>query len=196
MRLEGYRAYFGAGSDTPYVLDYETGQRRAAVLADVEAGAKLADALTNIDFHMSLALASDVPAAVYDRCAFAAMVRNTVKPIVVTATDRASLEDILEMCYLVAGDEASFFTNPSVILYGEYTSPLVHTATALSKLLLASELGLPQYLHGLPTGRWNGAGHFRRLACPGDGRLFAGNDSSQTREAWNAHIDGGRPFDL
>ena len=150
MRLEGYRAYFGAGSDTPYVLDHETGERRTATLADVQTAARVADALANIDFHMSLALASDVPAAVYDRYTFAAMVRNTVKPIVLTATDDAGLRDILRMCDVIAGGREAFLTNPFVVLYGEYISPLVHPATALHKLLLASELGLPQIYTGSP----------------------------------------------
>jgi trimethylamine--corrinoid protein Co-methyltransferase len=150
MRLEGYRPYFGAGSDTPHILDHETGERRIATMADVETAARVADALPNMDFHMSLALASDAPAAVYDRHTFVGMVRNTVKPIVVTAADEVGLQDILKICAVIAGRQEAFLTNPFVVLYGEYISPLVHPETALRKLLLASQLGLPQIYTGGP----------------------------------------------
>jgi trimethylamine--corrinoid protein Co-methyltransferase len=193
MRLEGYRAYFGAGSDTPYVLDYLTRKQRPATLADVETAARVADALPNIDFHMSLALPSDVPTAAYDRYAFATMVRNTVKPIVVTATDRSGLEDILEVCYLVAGDKASFFTNPSVVLYGEYTSPLVHTATALSKLLLASRLGLPQIYTGSPLAGGTAPVTFAGLLALAMADFFVGMVLSQLVRPGTPILMGGVP---
>lgn len=193
MRLEGYRAYFGAGSDTPYVLDYETGERRIATLADVGAAARVADALPNIDFHMSLALASDAPPSVYDRHTFAAMVRNTVKPIVIAAIDKARLEDILEMCYLIAGGKQAFFTNPFVVLYGEYTSPLVHTPAALRKLLLASELGLPQIYTGSPLAGGTAPATFAGVLVVAMADFFVGMTLSQLVRPGAPILMGGVP---
>ena len=162
-------------------------------MADVEAAARVADALTNVDFHMSLALASDAPPAVYDRYAFAAMVRNTVKPIVITAADRVGLEDILEMCYLVARGKGAFLTNPFVVLYGEYTSPLVHTPTALSKLLLASELGLPQVYTGSPLAGGTAPATFAGVLVVAMADFFVGMALSQLVRPGAPILMGGVP---
>src|SRR6056297_3147743 len=54
--------YFGTGSDNPNTIDLETGKRRKSTLEDVENQSLLVDFLPNIDFLMSMALPSDVPA--------------------------------------------------------------------------------------------------------------------------------------
>ena len=87
MHLEGHRTYFGTGSDLPNTRDLDTGERRLSLLSDVERTARLADALPNLDFVMSMALPSDVPIETSDRRSFLAMIENTVKPIVFTAWD-------------------------------------------------------------------------------------------------------------
>ena len=58
LYLEGHRTYFGTGSDLPNFLDLETGERRLSRLTDVADMARLADALPNLDFIMSMALPS------------------------------------------------------------------------------------------------------------------------------------------
>ena len=57
----------------------------ARVLADVEAAARVAEALPNIDFVMSMALPDDVANEVVDVVQFGAMLRGTRKPIVVSS---------------------------------------------------------------------------------------------------------------
>ncbi|HEY86068.1 MAG TPA: trimethylamine methyltransferase, partial [Chloroflexi bacterium] len=59
--LEDKNAYYGTGSDTIAVIDYETGERRLPLLKDISQAAQLCDALPNIDFVMSMGIASDVP---------------------------------------------------------------------------------------------------------------------------------------
>jgi trimethylamine--corrinoid protein Co-methyltransferase len=141
--LEGPRSYFGTGSDLPHTLDLETGQRRLSVLSDVADTARLADGLPNIDFVMSMALPSDVPRATSDRHSFLAMVTNTTKPIVFTAWDESGLADIIEMAEVVAGSAEALVRNPFIVAYLEPTTPLLHTQTALSKMLMMADKGLP-----------------------------------------------------
>ena len=76
MYLEAHRTYFGTGSDLPNTRDLETGERRLSLLSDVKKTARLADALPNLDFVMSMALPSDVPSATSDRRSFLAMTEN------------------------------------------------------------------------------------------------------------------------
>jgi len=141
--LESHRTYFGTGSDLPNTLDLETGERRPSRLSDVEDSARLADALPNLDFVMSMALPFDVPAASSDRHSFRAMLENTSKPIVFTAWDEHGLDDIVAMAECVAGGREALRMNPFLLAYLEPTSPLQHSGEVLRKLLRMADLGLP-----------------------------------------------------
>jgi trimethylamine--corrinoid protein Co-methyltransferase len=141
--LEGNRTYFGTGSDLPNTLDLETGERRLSLLADVKNCARLVDSLPNLDFVMSMALPSDVPAGTSDRHSFRAMVENTVKPIVFTAWDETGLADIIRMAEVVAGGAQELALNPFLLAYLEPTSPLQHSEVVLRKMLMMADRGLP-----------------------------------------------------
>ena len=125
MVLESHRIYYGTGSDCPFIVDADTGERRPFVKKDVEDAARVADACPNIDFHMSLGLTSDVPTYSYDRHQAAAMIRNTTKPLVLTAMSRDGLSDILEMYSLIQGGSETFRLSPGFVVYLEPTSPLL-----------------------------------------------------------------------
>ena len=141
--LEGTKVYFGTGSDCLRILDSFTGERRLITKEDVGKAALLCDYLSNIDFFMSLGLVSDVPASVSDRHQYQAMLLNTTKPIIFTAHDEAGMADIIEMAETAAGGREQLRSNPCIALYAEPTSPLQHSKTALRKLLLAAQEGIP-----------------------------------------------------
>ncbi|HUT60381.1 MAG TPA: trimethylamine methyltransferase family protein [Phycisphaerae bacterium] len=143
MILESHRIYYGTGSDCPFIYDAQTGDRRKFLKKDIEDAARVVDACENLDFHMSLGLMSDVSAYSYDRHQAAAMLRNTVKPLCLTAMSRQGLSDILEMYYLLRGGRDAFEVNPGFIIYLEPTTPLVHGKAALQKLLFAAERLIP-----------------------------------------------------
>jgi len=153
MFLEGRKGYYGTGSDTPFVLDAYTGERRQAVLADVANVARLVDALPNIDFLMCMGIASDVTDTISDLHHFRAMLSNTVKPIVYTAWSLQNLEDIIEMAEAVAGGAEALRRNPFCALYSEPISPLTHAMESCEKLLYIAGKGLPVvYTPGMQIG--------------------------------------------
>ncbi len=141
--LEGRRTFFGTGSDLPNFLDLETGERRLSRLSDVADTARLADSLPNIDFVMSMALPSDIPAATSDRRSFLTMIENTSKPVVFTAWDESGLEDIIAMAETVAGGAGQLSLNPFLLAYLEPSSPLQHSETVLAKMMIMADKGLP-----------------------------------------------------
>ena len=143
MFLEGYNAYFGTGSDTPFFIDPYTFERKKSSKASVAQACKVIDALPNIDFVMSLGIVRDVPQLIYDRHQFQAQILNTSKPIVTTATDVNGFSDIIEMCEIVAGGEEALRQNPFMTLYAEPISPLQHAWEAATKLTLAARKQLP-----------------------------------------------------
>ena len=143
LSLEYKKAYFGTGSDCPFLLDPYTDERRPYTFQDIYHAAKLAEALPNIDFHMSLGLTSDVPMKTYDRHQLLAMLQGTTKPLVITAVDKQGLEDQYEMACAVVGGPEEFARAPLFIIYIEPSSPLSNTKEAVEKLLYAAETGIP-----------------------------------------------------
>ena len=153
MALEGRNCYFGTGSDTPFVIDIDSGLHRSAVIEDIENVSRLTDALHNLDFLMCMGIASDVPAQISDLYHFRAMVSNTNKPIVFTAWNSSNLEAILRMAEAVAGSLENLIRNPFIALYSEPIAPLIHSQLGCEKLEVICRLGLPVvYTPGLITG--------------------------------------------
>jgi trimethylamine--corrinoid protein Co-methyltransferase len=153
MPLEKNRTYFGTGSDLPFTVDLETGERRRSTKKDVELACRVMDYLPNYDFVMSYAIASDQSTTVSDLHQLDAMVSNTVKPIIVTAHDEVNMRAQLEMAVLVAGGREELRKNPSLVLYSEPISPLVHTNDGVAKMFACFEYGVPVvYTPGILSG--------------------------------------------
>lgn len=153
MALEANRVFFGTGSDTPNTIDLKTRERRPARREDVERIARLCDALPNMDFIMSMAVATDVPEHAPFVYEFADMMAGSSKPIVFTASDEADMADIYEMAAAVVGGEAELRQNPFLLHYAEPITPLIHSPTGLRKLLFCADHRLPvAYVSGMSAG--------------------------------------------
>ena len=151
MQLGGFNSYFGTGSDLMSTYDLETGERRQSVLADVGRMARLCDALPNIDFVMSSAYPHDVAAAASYLESFRAMVRNTTKPLVVTAAGADDLEVMWRIACALRGGAEELRARPYFIHYGEPVSPLMHPVEVLDKLLFCADSGIPLVYAPAPT---------------------------------------------
>ncbi len=143
MELYKNQIYFGTGSDTPFTLDPYTGQRRRATYQDVKNLARLAEALPNIDFHMSLGIVQDSAVGTYDRWQYLAMLEGTNKPINITAVDLDGLNDQLEMAYIRLGGKEEWKKGPCFSLYIEPVSPLSHSKEVVQKLLFSADHDVP-----------------------------------------------------
>ena len=120
ITLERNKTYFGTGSDCPFILDPHTDERRRPTLEDLRHAAIVSEASPNIDFHMSLGLASDLPISSCDGRQLLAMLQGTAKPLVVTATGEDGLADQYELACRVLGIRRSL-PEP---LSSRYTSSL------------------------------------------------------------------------
>lgn len=155
VRAGGYNTYYGGGSDCLNVLDHRTGQRRKPVLKDVQAAATVQDALSEIDFVMSLLLPEDVDQRIYDRYQMQVMLNNTTKPIVFVSPDFEGCAAAVEMCEVVAGGVEAFQKRPFATCYINVTSGLIANAEALQKCMYLAEKGLPQLYIPLNAGGVN-----------------------------------------
>ena len=143
MELYKNQIYFGPGSDTPFTIDPYTGQRRRATYDDVKNFARLAQAMPNIDFHMSLGIVQDRAVGTYDRWQYLAMLEGTSKPINITAIDLDGVRDQYEMGLIRVGGKDEWLKGPAFSLYIEPVSPLSHAEEVIDKLLFASDHHIP-----------------------------------------------------
>jgi trimethylamine--corrinoid protein Co-methyltransferase len=152
LRLQKDNVGFGTGSDLPFTLDKETGERRRCTYKDVHDSARTVDYLSNYDFFMSNGLVNDCPNPMtYDRHQFMAMAEGCTKPYVVTSVDGEGLQDIYNMACIMAGGEEQFRLHPMFVVYIEPISPLKNDRSAVEKLLFAAEKGIPAMYTPCPS---------------------------------------------
>ena len=101
MDVGGRRAYFGTGSDLIFSHHAIKNERNPCNLGDVRRAARVADALPNIDFVMPMGMTAGVDPAsrgmnpkLTDRYDFAAMLRNTIKPLMCSCWTVEGLSNI------------------------------------------------------------------------------------------------------
>ncbi|MBE7554647.1 MAG: trimethylamine methyltransferase family protein [Anaerolineales bacterium] len=143
MPVEGYRTFFGPGSDCLNIIDHRSSERRKAVLQDIVEAMTVADALPHIDFVMCMFLPEDVPQVVVDRYQMEVMLNTTTKPIIFVTTDFSGCVDAVEMAEVVVGGPEALQRNPLVAPYINVTTGLVHNEEAVQKLLYMAGKGLP-----------------------------------------------------
>ena len=143
MYLEGSKVHFGPGSDCLNIIDPETGERRKFTTSDIINGYRLCDALPNIDFVMSIGLPSDVDVQMTYDVQIALMLEHTTKPIVFVTDNATTCRRAIEMAAAVAGSHDALREQQHILLYSEPTSPLRQSETAVDKLLMMAEHGLP-----------------------------------------------------
>ena len=143
MPLEAGKVFFGPGSDCPFTIDVETGERRKATAEDVRRIAQLCDGLDQIDFIMSMGTPSDVPPLDHYLHSFINMIRGSAKPNVYTANNREDIEAIYRIACAVAGGETELREKPFMMHYAEAISPLLFNDESVDKLLFCAEKGIP-----------------------------------------------------
>lgn len=191
MALEKNQIYYGTGSDCPFLLDPYTGERRRYGFKDVYNAAKIADALPNIDFHMSHGLTSDVPIGTYDRHQFLAMLRGTTKPFVLTAVDREGLQDQFEMACAAVGGLNEWRKLPVFAVYIEPSSPLSNSVEAVEKILFSAENGIPAIYTPCPIAGATAPATMAGILAQGLAECLTGVVLSQLKRKGAAVIIGG-----
>jgi trimethylamine--corrinoid protein Co-methyltransferase len=167
LEIRNGRTYFGSGSDCLYVRDPHSGERRRAVVADVETGAAVAERLSNIDFAMSMWLPEDAPLEVVELVQLAAMLTYTRKPIVVSSPRGGdAMREQVEMAAVCGGaDSLACLTmsSPSLVL----------DEICVEKTLSCAELKVPMVLEtGISLGS-TGSASLQTAAATGHAETMA-----------------------
>ena len=144
MEVEGRKSYYGTSTASPNTKDALTGEIHPTRVADIAIGAKVADALENIDWVMPMGSSQDVPALAADVHEFEAVVTHTTKPIVFIGYSPRGTELVFEMAAEVAGGIENLRQRPFLIFYPEPISPLTFPADVIDRLFVCADLSMPQ----------------------------------------------------
>ncbi len=150
-REQKYDVHFG--KDTPalcsmrnatHVIDVETRERRLCTVRDVEDMVRLMDGLENINVNAPTATPQEIPRATAEWYAMAATLKNTSKPICGPGGAGAQcVRDVVKMCSLAAGSEASFKARPFVYLSVLTRPPFQVANLTLEAMMEANRQGIP-----------------------------------------------------
>jgi trimethylamine---corrinoid protein Co-methyltransferase len=143
MEVGGRNSYYGNGSDLMHLYDLESGERRLGRLADVSVAARLCDALPDIDFVMSGAWPDGMDAGQTYPRQFNTMIKNTTKPLVMTAGGVETVEPMWRMACAVRGGADALRAKPYFVMYNQPVSPLKHPFETVDKLLFCADNGIP-----------------------------------------------------
>jgi trimethylamine--corrinoid protein Co-methyltransferase len=144
LEVEGRKSYYGTSTASPNTRDAYSGEVRETRVADIALGAKVADALPNIDWVMPMGSSQDVHPQAADVHEFEAVVTNTVKPAVFIGYSPQGVELVYEMAAEVAGGLDALQLRPFLIAYPEPISPLVFPAEVVDRMFVAADLRMPQ----------------------------------------------------
>lgn len=139
----GY-VYYGTSTASPNTYDAETGELHTTTVRDLELGAKVADALPNIDWVMPFGSVVDVPGLTPDIYEFNAVIHNTTKPMVCCGYSGRGTELVYEMASAVVGGLDELIERPFVIMYPEPISPLVFPPMVIDRIFACAKLRQPQ----------------------------------------------------
>lgn len=143
LRVETTNAYYGPGQGNSFILDSQTGERRAPVKSDVANTGIVCDALDNIDFALSNGYPTDVNSATADLHVFEALLTNTTKPIIQPMQDVKQGQAILDMGAAVAGGLRELQKNPFFVFLIDTEGTLVHSDETLAKVIFAAKNRVP-----------------------------------------------------
>lgn len=192
MPVTGTNVFFGNGSETPNILDHRTGERRPGTLADVAEGARVVDALPNIDFLMSLFVPWDLAPQVAYLQQFAAMLRNSTKPTFFLSPSSEDIRAMVAMLEVVAGGERALREKPRGLCYINVTHPFRHEFADVEKLMFVADKGVPFTYN--PTVLRGASGPITQagaMAVANVGELFGLVLSQLVNEGCPAALSGG-----
>lgn len=137
------QVYFGTHADQLKFVDPWTGNVRDFLRSDTHLMCKIADALPNIAFVLSVGMASDIRPEVQTQVSFLETLQHFSKTINFSTNDVDSLQEVIDMAALVAGGHGQLAEKPFVFNYCEPLPPLTHPFESTEKLYISAKNRIP-----------------------------------------------------
>ena len=137
--------FVGTGGASPMVYDPALGKYRESVLSDLYDVACLVDRLNHVHFFSRPLVARDMPDTRHlDVNTAYACLAGTRKHVFVSASSPASVRDIAQICYQLAGSKDAFCQRPFLSIHVNHVvPPMRFDAEALDVMMEAVRCGIP-----------------------------------------------------
>mgnify|MGYP000897115891 FL=1 len=140
---EKNQVYFGTHSDQLEIVDPSDGGVRKFLKKDVAAMCRIADALPNIHFVLSVGMTADVNPRVQTQSTFIETLRHFSKTINFSSNSVDSLKDCLNIAADFAGGMQKLQEKPFIFYYCEPIPPLTHPPDSTEKAYISAENRIP-----------------------------------------------------
>lgn len=192
VRYDGRTMYPYSGGGDPKMIDLETSSVRPAMLEDVEAAARLGDALGNCSYAASLVVPNEVPSEMLAIRIAEATVKNSVKSITGYSPNPEAVDYLVKMFECVAGGEEEFRRRPLISLSGSPSSPLTYSKQVSEVLIRSIELGVPYTVVPCPIAGGSGPQTLAGSLALQNAEILAGIVLMQTVDRSLATVYAGR----
>lgn len=142
-------SHFGAGPISRGGGDPYTLKPRKSYVEDVADGARLIDALPNIEWCW-LGAGPQPFGDMSSSINLLQFMLNSPKPVFTEHLNVSSLREMIELCSIVAGGEEQLRKKPFLGSSSEPVSPLIQGKDAMEKSLLCAEKGIPNVVYSMP----------------------------------------------
>ncbi len=150
--LGGNEIHFGTVGFATNVYDVKTRTYRRTTQQDLANAAKIADALENVEFFMTMGSPMDVPHEIVDRYMWMLSFLNTKKHIINESMHKEGVLDAIEMASAIVGGKEELRKKPIMTVLISITSPFRYDPATLEAYVEACKLGIPTFVNSGPMG--------------------------------------------
>ncbi|MDR2485505.1 MAG: trimethylamine methyltransferase family protein, partial [Treponema sp.] len=137
------QCYFGTHSDQLEIVDPYDGKARPFLKKDIKTMCKVASALDNIYFVLSVGLTADVAPEKQTLSTFIETLRNFDKTTNFSTNDIDSLQKCIDIAAELAGGKEELQKKPFVFNYCEPIPPFTHPVESTEKLRISAVNRIP-----------------------------------------------------
>jgi len=148
--LNKKQPHFCADGDPPFILDWETGERRYSTTADVAHCAVIGDYLDHVQLTWVMLTATDVPAPMQNLVGICTCLRNTEKHVEDEALNAVAARYQIEIATAIVGDEKRLRERPIISAVQYPFSPLTYDKGITEGAIELGKAGILVVIYPMP----------------------------------------------
>ena len=148
--LNKKQPHFCADGDPPFILDWETGERRYSTTEDVAHCAVIADYLDHVQLTWVMLTPTEIPSPMQDLVAICTCLRNTEKHVEDEALNAVIARYQIEIATAIVGDKKRLRERPIISAVQCPFSPLTYDKGITEGAIELGKAGVPVVIYPMP----------------------------------------------
>jgi len=148
--LNKKQPHFCADGDPPFILDWETGERRYSTTEDVAHCAVIADYLDHVHLTWVMLTPTDVPSPMQELVGICTCLRNTEKHVEDGALNAVTARYQIEIATAIVGDKKRLRERPIISAVQCPFSPLTYDKGITEGAIELGKAGIPVVIYPMP----------------------------------------------